>query len=151
MHQSKFLPRRPPWLPQQWLRRWRGIIWSWYTGPVPPRCTKCNSPPINVQWPYCCRMVYCSAGFNVSIKGLTSYEVNIIGLRQSRARAPCVRSSVEIAELSVNSATSSAVRSSASVLRVHHISSCHRHEIQGRFWTNILGGGFSISSSSSTV
>jgi len=58
------------------------IIWSWYTGrwwvgcdiwysdegtgqgrspSRPPRCAKCNSPPINGQYTNCCIMVRCSA------------------------------------------------------------------------------------------
>jgi len=52
-----------------------------------------------------------------AITELTKETYYIVGLLLSCARAPCVRSSLEMTGLSVSSATSRAVRSSASILR----------------------------------
>ena len=51
----------------------RGGDWAGpHPAQAPPRCTKCNSPPINGQYqsPYCCINGPLLCGFNVGIKGL---------------------------------------------------------------------------------
>jgi len=52
----------------------RGDWAGWGPGQSPPRCTKCNSSPINGQCTNHCiaiMMVHLLCAFNVAIKGLT--------------------------------------------------------------------------------